>query len=617
LKQMSQKMNADDRMRVKRKGMEVAYVAGQSQVAVVDRYTREVLVIIPDNMGDLSQMMVFSHEVGKSYLIRDTAVLVTDTKTEREIKTIAFGVEEQLNGILLVPSVMQLYVAVENGNVVVVDTITDEVKTTIPVGQYPCSMTATLDGARVYVRNYISQTLSVVDTKTNQVVDTIPVGQSDPFENEVHELDDMEYSCSKPSRKIMFTAPERKAEELSLLDERKVAKRKIGIREITVWIVVVISVVIASVVACMLLLDLCQLTRLNCPSKKCNVSIAYVVSRDSGGMGTVSVIDTDASRVLSTITVGSISISDFGTIAITPNGARAYVLGRDFSHTPIGSGLVYVIDSIAAFENRADSVQALIPVFGSLGAVTVSPDGAWVYVTGVYFDNGNGNVTISVIDTFTNEIASTIKLNVSDRHFPSGIVITPNGTRAYVTYISELGLISVVDIVNGTKKLVEETIPVGNYSAGIAITPSGTQVYVTNLNCMPPFSGTNGTISLIDTATNQVKMTISDRSGLSPYGIAVSPNREQAYVVECYFSDTSQSSSLTVINTVNNSVLQRIPVGLLPSTPVVSVDGTQIYVLDWDHIFNIIDSTTNMVMHKVPVGSNPCAIAAASVSVPC
>jgi YVTN family beta-propeller protein len=610
-------MNADDGMRVKRQGMEVAYVASQGWVVVVDQRTQQVTVIIPDNTRDLSRMMASSHDVDRSYVIKDMEVLVTDTKTKEVIKTIAFGLEGQLNGILLVSGVAQLYVAIENGNVVVVDTTTDEVKATIPVGQHPCDMAATADEARVYVRNYISQNLSIIDTKTNQVIGTIPVRQSNPFENEVHELDDMEYSCSKPSRKIMFTAPERKAEELSLLDERKVAKRKIGMREITVWIVVVISVVIAGVVACMLLLNLCQLTRLSCPSKKCNISVAYVVSRGSGGMGTVSIIDTNASRVLSTVTVGSISISDFGTIAITPNGARAYVLGRDFSHTPIGSGLVYVIDSIAAFENRADSVQALIPVFGSLGAVAVSPDGAWVYVAGAYFDNGNGNVTISVIDTSTNEIASTIKLNVSDRHFPSGIVITPNGTRAYVTYISELGLISVVDIVNGTKKLVEETIPVGNYSAGIAITPSGAQVYVTNLNCMPPFSGTNGTISVIDTATNQVEMTISDRSGLSPYGIAVSPNREQAYVVECYFSDAFQSSSLTVINTVNNSVLQRIPVGLLPSTPVVSADGAQIYVLDWDHIFNIIDSATNMVMHKVPVGSNPCAIAAASVSIPC
>jgi YVTN family beta-propeller protein len=69
------------------------------------------------------------------------------------------------------------YVANTFSNTVsVIDTTTNTVIATIPVGLGPFDIAATPDGNRVYVTNQSSSTVSVIDAVTNTVVDTIPVG---------------------------------------------------------------------------------------------------------------------------------------------------------------------------------------------------------------------------------------------------------------------------------------------------------------------------------------------------------------------------------------------------------------------------------------------------------
>jgi YVTN family beta-propeller protein len=62
-------------------------------------------------------------------------------------------------------------------NVMVIDTATDQVTATIPVGQRPWNMAITRDGAKLYVANGRSNSVSVIDTAKNAVIKTIPVGQ--------------------------------------------------------------------------------------------------------------------------------------------------------------------------------------------------------------------------------------------------------------------------------------------------------------------------------------------------------------------------------------------------------------------------------------------------------
>lgn len=60
--------------------------------------------------------------------------------------------------------------------VTVLDTTTNRVVATTPVGDEPRGLAAIPDGRRVYVSNYGSNTVSVIDTATDTVTATIPVG---------------------------------------------------------------------------------------------------------------------------------------------------------------------------------------------------------------------------------------------------------------------------------------------------------------------------------------------------------------------------------------------------------------------------------------------------------
>jgi YVTN family beta-propeller protein len=65
-----------------------------------------------------------------------------------------------------------------DGTVTVIDTATNTVSTTIPVGPRPVGVAVSPDGAQLYVTNSDDGTVSVIDTATNTVSTTIAVGSS-------------------------------------------------------------------------------------------------------------------------------------------------------------------------------------------------------------------------------------------------------------------------------------------------------------------------------------------------------------------------------------------------------------------------------------------------------
>jgi YVTN family beta-propeller protein len=57
----------------------------------------------------------------------------------------------------------------------IIDTATNALTATIPVGQHPCGVAVRPDGRRVYVSNFDDGTVSVIDARTNVVVATVAV----------------------------------------------------------------------------------------------------------------------------------------------------------------------------------------------------------------------------------------------------------------------------------------------------------------------------------------------------------------------------------------------------------------------------------------------------------
>jgi YVTN family beta-propeller protein len=81
------------------------------------------------------------------------------------------------NGVAVTPDGAKVYVSNKyDNNVSVIDTATNTVTTTIPVGNEPLGIAVTPDGTKVYVANegVGSESVSVIDTATNTVTATVP-----------------------------------------------------------------------------------------------------------------------------------------------------------------------------------------------------------------------------------------------------------------------------------------------------------------------------------------------------------------------------------------------------------------------------------------------------------
>ncbi len=109
---------------------------------------------------------------------------------------------------------------------------------------------------------------------------------------------------------------------------------------------------------------------------------------------------------------------------------------------------------------------------------------------------------------------------------------------------------------------------------------------------------TSYNVSVVNLVTNTLMTTIP--VGVSPSGIAFSPNKSKAYVTN------TGSSSVSVILTATNSVITTIPLSLGPNSIVMSPDGSKIYV-SHNTIpgkITVIDASTNTVITTITTANS-------------
>src|SRR5229473_3226226 len=92
-------------------------------------------------------------------------------------------------------------------------------------------------------------------------------------------------------------------------------------------------------------------------------------------------------------------------------------------------------------------------------------------------------------------------------------LLAPASTRAQNAYITNQSS-STVSVIDTATDTVIATIPVGLTPFGVAVSPDGSKVYVTH-----EFANA---VSVIDTATNTVSAMIPLPSFALPFGVAVS-----------------------------------------------------------------------------------------------
>jgi YVTN family beta-propeller protein len=269
-----------------------------------------------------------------------------------------------------------------------------------------------------------------------------------------------------------------------------------------------------------------------------------------------------------------------------PTGPFAYVTNQN-------DGSVTVIDTPT---NAVVTTISLCPDCGpGPKGLAVTPNGKFVYVA------NSGAGTVSVIDTSTNTVSTTITLlSICDcSSSPIGVAITPDGTRAYVTDAGQAA-IQVIDTnpSDETYNTVTTTITAANISNpfSIAITPDGAFVYATEF--LPNFEILTTTVNMISTATNAVVASIT--VGNNPSGVAVSPNGSTVYV-------TNNASGTVSVFAAGNltPTISTITVGTGPYSVAFTPNSAFAYVVNQsDSTVSVINTTTKTVATTI---TGPCS----------
>jgi YVTN family beta-propeller protein len=318
----------------------------------------------------------------------------------------------------------------------------------------------------------------------------------------------------------------------------------------------------------------------------------------------------EPNTVIATIPVGDTPAG----IAVTPNNRFAYVANNNNDSIPNG-------DTVSVLNLTYNTLEQTISdsSFNQPYTVTINAAGTRAYVT-----NSN-STTVTIIDLNTNTVTGTI----GGFDGPSGLVITPDDTHAYVNNYggpppgvgSGSGTtVRVVDL--NTNAIVGSPITVGLAPAALAITPDGAYVYV--VNYVDGNQGT-GTISIINTRDNSVWLNaITGFSG--PFAIAITPNGKYAYVTNFGSNNFSPvGTTVSVVDVSSNTIVATITLGVQPSGVAITPDGSFAYVSNYSTVYNgpgftdltatqgtinIIDIQKNTVISPIiGVGFSPDTIA--------
>ena len=274
---------------------------------------------------------------------------------------------------------------------------------------------------------------------------------------------------------------------------------------------------------------------------------------------TVSVIDTDAGKVVATVPVAA---GPHG-MAITQDGRTVYVSGD-------GSSSLDVIDT------ATDKVVKTINVGKAPNGIALTPDNKLLLVT-VYGEN-----RLAVIDTATQTVVATIAVPN-----PHTVAISPDGKLAYVT-VQEPGHFGLALIDLATRSLVrivalEKTPRDGEFDY------NGKAFYFTQ-------AGINS-VQVLDPASNGIVAQIP--TGVSPH--FVSRPRGSAFGIIV----VQGPGELLLFDPATNQPARSVAVGKQPHWATASGDGKTAYVTnEGSNDVTVVDLATGRTA-TIAVGNAP------------
>jgi DNA-binding beta-propeller fold protein YncE len=243
----------------------------------------------------------------------------------------------------------------------------------------------------------------------------------------------------------------------------------------------------------------------------------------------------------------------------------------------------HALGSVTRLTGCTDDILAVIPVVSNPLQVDFTPDGSLALVTS--YDSA-----ISFIDMTTNKVVKTL-VTAPDVH-PSGIAISPDGSRAYVSNFFPINpSVLVIDIAS---RSILNTIPLGvQYPQSAVLSPDGSTLWVTH--------ALNNAVTLIDTLSATVvgQLTIQ-----RPFDVAFNATGTQAFVT----SGTNPGAVL-ILDTTTYSVIKVIPVDNGPVEVKVLPDDALVVVSNYfGQSISVIDPKT-FAVQTFPVAGHPMGLA--------
>jgi YVTN family beta-propeller protein len=234
-------------------------------------------------------------------------------------------------------------------------------------------------------------------------------------------------------------------------------------------------------------------------------------------------------------------------VVVSPDGSRLYAAHNQVTDGG-ANGVVSVIDIACA--TTVDTVPVKDPV-----ALAISPDGSRLYAVSSdrrsYYQYPAGRLTI--IDTASHAVVETIAVGAC----PDTVTASPDGAYLYITHYDTCS-VSAVNLMTGNVTAVA----LRDAPLAVVFTPDSAHAYVRNVR----------SLTVIDTTTNDAD---DIDTGDLPRGLQLSPDGKRAYITN--FGD----GTLSVVDTITNSVATIVDVPGYPEAVAVSPDGERIYVGDY------------------------------------
>ena len=169
-------------------------------------------------------------------------------------------------------------------------------------------------------------------------------------------------------------------------------------------------------------------------------------------------------------------------MAISPDGTRAYVGVVTFNMTGGGFGAG---GSLVLVDTASEAVAGTINLCSLPGSIALTPDGsrAYVGIQSTLVNTGYGagffpGRQIVVIDTITNGIAAAIDLgaggpNWTQQNTAAGIGVTPDRSAVYAA-VPRLGVVAVASVNTNS---VTSLIPVTPGPGNLAVIPTAQSLW--------------------------------------------------------------------------------------------------------------------------------------------